>query len=440
MTFIEHIKSRADIYLLILSWPLVGAFLPKPFAIGYAVLTFLLVLRTRDLTRIFIAFIAMLIFSDSRSPMFAFAETAKIGVVVLTFIFITFNFHFFKKVPNIIFKYFLPFLIFALFATLWSPDKFTAFQKAFSYGLVYFVLPLLFLKAMVSDKSFIKDVLVFFFLMLSVSLLIHAVNPEFTSLVGRYRALLGNPNGLGIFLTVMCPLVFLLEKELGEQFKENRFHFLFYAVFGLSLLLTGSRTSLIAILIFFLFNRLRYLSNTVAFILFIALIFSYELLLSTVPEFIEFLGLAEYFRLDTIEEGSGRFIAWNFAWQRVQEVFFVGGGFGHTEYVFKEYFAELSKLGHQGNAHNSFLTIWLDTGLIGILLFVTGLIRTSLLAIKNSAYALPVLFSVLFSTYFESWLAASLNPFTGLFIISLSVLINDQYLSGDEMQTEDLSK
>jgi len=53
---------------------------------------------------------------------------------------------------------------------------------------------------------------------------------------------------------------------------------------------------------------------------------------------------------------------------------------------------------------------------------------------------LPVLFSVLFSTYFESWLAASLNPFTGLFIISLSVLINDQDLSGDEMQTEDLSK
>ena len=435
-----HLQRFKDVYIMLLLWATMGALLPTLVVAGIVVVTFLLILRTRDLGKVFIVLIATLIFSDSRSPMFAFAETAKIGVVVLTFIFITFNFHFFKKVPNIIFKYFLPFLIFALFATLWSQDKFTAFQKAFSYGLVYFVLPLLFLKAMVSDKSFIKDVLVFFFLMLSVSLLIHAVNPEFTSLVGRYRGLLGNPNGLGIFLTVMFPLVFLMGKELGEQFKENRFYFLFYGVFGLSLLLTGSRTSLIAILIFFLFNRLRYLSNTVAFILFIALIFSYEFLLSTVPEFIEFLGLAEYFRLDTIEEGSGRFIAWNFAWQRVQEVFFVGGGFGHTEYVFKQYFAELSKLGHQGNAHNSFLTIWLDTGLIGILLFVTGLIRTSLLAIKNSAYALPVLFSVLFSTYFESWLAASLNPFTGLFIISLSVLINDQDLSGDEMQTEDLSK
>jgi len=435
-----HLQRFKDVYIMLLLWATMGALLPTLVVAGIVVVTFLLILRTRDLSKVFIVLIATLIFSDSRSPMFAFAETAKIGVVVLTFIFITFNFHFFKKVPNIIFKYFLPFLIFALFATLWSQDKFTAFQKAFSYGLVYFVLPLLFLKAMVSDKSFKKDVLVFFFLILSAGLVIHAVNPEFTSLVGRYRGLLGNPNGLGIFLTVMYPLVFLLGIDLGDQFKGNRFYFLFYGVFGLSLLLTGSRTSLIAILIFFLFNRLRYLSNTVAFILFIALIFSYEFLLSTVPEFIEFLGLAEYFRLDTIEEGSGRFIAWNFAWQRVQEVFFVGGGFGHTEYVFKQYFAELSKLGHQGNAHNSFLTIWLDTGLIGILLFVTGLIRTSLLAIKNSAYALPVLFSVLFSTYFESWLAASLNPFTGLFIISLSVLINDQDLSGDEMQTEDLSK
>ena len=435
-----HLQRFKDVYIMLLLWATMGALLPTLVVAGIVVVTFLLILRTRDLGKVFIVLIATLIFSDSRSPMFAFAETAKIGVVVLTFIFITFNFHLFKKVPNIIFKYFLPFLIFALFATLWSQDKFTAFQKAFSYGLVYFVLPLLFLKAMVSDKSFIKDVLVFFFLILSAGLVIHAVNPEFTSLVGRYRGLLGNPNGLGIFLTVMYPLVFLLGIDLGDQFKGNRFYFLFYGVFGLSLLLTGSRTSLIAILIFFLFNRLRYLSNTVAFILFIALIFSYEFLLSTVPEFIEFLGLAEYFRLDTIEEGSGRFIAWNFAWQRVQEVFFVGGGFGHTEYVFKQYFAELSKLGHQGNAHNSFLTLWLDTGLIGILLFVTGLIRTSLLAIKNSAYALPVLFSVLFSTYFESWLAASLNPFTGLFIISLSVLINDQDLSGDEMQTEDLSK
>ncbi len=435
-----HLQRFKDVYIMLLLWAAMGAFLPKLVVAGIVVVTFLLVLRTRNLSKIFVVFIATLIFSDSRSSMFAFAETAKIGVVVLTLIYIAFNFDLFKSVPNVIFKYFLPFLAFAVLATVWSQEKFTAFQKAFSYGLVYFVLPLLFLKALFSDKSFIKDVLVFFFLILSVGLIIHVVNPEFTSLVGRYRGLLGNPNGLGIFLTVMFPLVYLLGKELGDQFKENRFHFLFYAVFGLSLVLTGSRTSLIAIFIFALFNRLRYLSNTVALILFIALIFSYEFLLSTLPEIIEFLGMAEYFRLDTIEEGSGRFVAWSFAWQRVQEVFFVGGGFGYTEYIFKQYFAELSRLGHQGNAHNSFLTLWLDTGVIGILLFATGLLRTALLAIKNSPYALPVIFSVLFSTYFESWLAASLNPFTGLFVISLTVLINYQNLSGEEMPTEDLLK
>jgi O-antigen ligase len=435
-----HLQRFKDLYIMLLLWAALGAFLPKLVVAGIVVLSFLLVLRTRDLSKIFVVFIATLIFSDSRSSMFAFAETAKIGVVVLTLIYIAFNFDLFKSVPNVIFKYFLPFLAFAVLAAVWSQEKFTAFQKAFSYGLVYFVLPLLFLKAFFSDKSFIKDVLVFFFLILSAGLVIHAVNPEFTSLVGRYRGLLGNPNGLGIFLTVMFPLIFLLGKEIGDQFKENRFHFLLYAVFGWSLVLTGSRTSLIAILIFVLFNRLRYLSNAVSFILFIALIFSYEYLLSTLPSIIEFLGLAEYFRLDTLEEGSGRFVAWSFAWQRVQEVFFVGGGFGYTEYIFKQYFAELSRLGHQGNAHNSFLTLWLDTGVIGILLFATGLLRTALLAIKNSPYALPVIFSVLFSTYFESWLAASLNPFTGLFVISLTVLINYQNLSGEEMPTEDLSK
>ena len=235
---IDHLQRFKDVYIMLLLWAAMGAFLPKLVVAGIVVLSFLLVLRTRDLSKIFVVFIATLIFSDSRSPTFAFAETAKIGVVVLTLIYIAFNFDLFKSVPNVIFKYFLPFLAFAVLATVWSQDKFTAFQKAFSYGLVYFVLPLLFLKAMVSDKSFIKDVLVFFFLILSAGLVIHAVNPEFTSLVGRYRGLLGNPNGLGIFLTVMYPLVFLLGIELGDQFKENRFHFLFFGVFGLSLLLT----------------------------------------------------------------------------------------------------------------------------------------------------------------------------------------------------------
>ena len=47
---------------------------------------------------------------------------------------------------------------------------------------------------------------------------------------------------------------------------------------------------------------------------------------------------------------------------------------GATELLYKENYQLLSRLGHQGNAHNSFLTIWYDTGIIGLLGFITGLL------------------------------------------------------------------
>ena len=437
MTFIEHIKSRTDIYLLILSWPLVGAFLPNPFAIGYAVVTFLLVLRTRDLTRIFIAFITMLIFSDSRSAIFGFAETAKIGVVVLLFLYVWLNFSEFRQSGNRLFVYFLPFLLWSIFASAWASVPFTAFQKSVSYGLVFFLVPLVFLKVSDNNRKFQLELVYALTVILSAGLLIHLVNPNFTSLVGRYRGLLGNPNGLGIFLTVLFAIYYPIQRHFKIRTEQPRFHYYFIAVFLFSLILTGSRTALIAILLFYLFNRLRYLSNAFTIIVFIVLVSSYEYLLLQLPAVVSFLGLEEYLRIDTLEEGSGRFVAWNFAWQHVQEVFFAGGGYGHTEYVFKLFSDQLSRLGHQGNAHNSYLTIWLDTGLIGIVLFGIGLVRSIVRAIKTSSFTLPIVYAVLFSTYFESWLSASLNPFTSLFLIALALLSNDHNNQESNAQTGD---
>ena len=442
MTFIEHIKSRKDVYFLLMSWALVGAFVPTVATVIYAVITFLLVLRTQDITKIFIAFIAMLVFSDSRSSMFGFAETAKIGAVVLLFLFVLLNWSKFSQNTNRVFVYFLPFLIFAILASTWAVDPFNSFQKSFSYGLVFFLVPIVFTQGIKENQSLPIELVYFFSLILAVGLAIHFVNPEFTSLVGRYRGMLGNPNGLGIFLTVVFAVYYPVYNEFEALSSNQRFTWFFLLVFLLSLILTGSRTSLIAILLFFGFNRLRFLSNAETILVFVIMVLSYEYLLLQLPSAIQFLGLSEYFRIDTLEEGSGRFIAWNFAWQRIQEVFFVGGGFTHTEYVFRIFSAELSRLGHQGNAHNSYLTLWLDTGLIGIVLFGIGLIRSIAAAMISSAYALPIVYAVLFSTYFESWLSASLNPFTSLFLIALTILSSNyrsQQLEEDPMKETQLS-
>jgi len=422
------------LYLLLLSWPLVGAFAPNVVAIGWSVITFLLLLRTQDSTKILFAFITLLMFSDSRASMLAFAPTAKILVVVILSIYVLASFANFRHLENKIFKNFLPFLIFGVLATLWSVDVVPAFQKSLSYLLVFFVVPMLFLKAIEENRKLAIDTIVFFTVILAIGLVIHFVSPDITTIAGRYRGLLGNPNGLGVFLIVLFPLCYLFWKHYRDSYDFTKLAWIFVIVFGLSLVLTGSRTALFTLIIFFVFSRIRYFSNAVTIFGFLILVVSYEYILQQLPQIIISLGLQEYLRLETLLEGSGRNIAWAFAWQKIDQVFFAGGGFGYTEYIYRVNYAELSRMGHQGNAHSSYLTIWLDTGLIGLVLFIFGFLRTIVGNLKTSVFALPVVFSIVFSTYYESWLAASLNPFTSIFLMVLTLQAQDEV---PELITED---
>ena len=421
MSYKDHFIAYKDVYFLLFSWAIIGAFLPSIFAIGYAVFTFLLILRTNDFTKIFIAFLVLLLFSDSRSSIFAFAATAKIVIVVLALLYLLSNYARLAVKRNDLFRFFLPFLIFSILSTLWSTDTFTAFQKSLSYGVVFFLIPVFYLNGKHENPHFNQVMVYLFTTLLLAGLIIHQFFPLFTTLVGRYRGLLGNPNGLGIFLTLLFAISFPIIKA-SEGKIDRRLIWLFYGSFLASLIMSSSRTALFSVVIFFIFNRLRYFTNAFTIVVFLFFIIGYEYFLIQLPQLIGFFGLEEYFRIETLEEGSGRFVAWNFAWERIQDVFFVGGGFGHTEFVFDLYSDQLSKLGHQGNAHNSYLTIWLDTGLIGIVLFLFGLVRAIANSVAGSSYTLPIMYGVLFSTFFESWLSASLNPFTSLFLISLTSL------------------
>jgi hypothetical protein len=77
--------------------------------------------------------------------------------------------------------------------------------------------------------------------------------------------------------------------------------------------------------------------------------------------------------------------------------------------------------------------LWLDTGLVGLGLFLIGLIAFFLKLASKSALAFPVLYSVLFSNFYESWLCASLNPFTIQLLFILTVIfINIKQTSIDE--------
>ena len=297
-----HIQQYWDLYLIILSWPILGLFLPSVVVAIWAVVTFLLILKTANYTKIFLALIFALLFSDSYLRPFAFAATAKIGMIVILLVYILSNFKDFKGYSNKVFIYFLPFLSFALLASTWSLNPFTALQKSLSYGIVFFVIPLLFQRSRTENHYFTRDIIVAYGVFLLSGILLWLVSPEAGTLAGRFRGLMGNPNGIGTLITVLVIMVFIMYREkYWKHVIDNQTWFFFIATVGVSLFLCGSRTALFAIILFFAFIRLRYFTNLGTLVLFTVIIISYNYILTNLPIIVTALGLEEYLRLDTLE-------------------------------------------------------------------------------------------------------------------------------------------
>ena len=86
--------------------------------------------------------------------------------------------------------------------------------------------------------------------------------------------------------------------------------------------------------------------------------------------------------------------------------------------MFIDNYNVLSRLGHEGNAHNSYLTMWYDISLIGLLSYVFYLLTFAYKSnfIQNT---IPFFIGIFIVGYYESWLSASLNPFVVIFIFFL---------------------
>jgi O-antigen ligase len=148
------------------------------------------------------------------------------------------------------------------------------------------------------------------------------------------------------------------------------------------------------------------------------------------------LGLQEFLRLNEIEKGSGRIIAWVFAWKEINEnTFFLGNGFDYTNYFFGINHDKLSLLGHQGNAHNSYLTFWLETGLIGLLFFMYGFVKSFLNMSYKTRYAIPAMFAISFTMFFESWFTAGMNPYL-IQVLMILVLVDLPRVAEAEKEKE----
>ena len=416
---IDYVKSNLSFIAILIVWLLVGVY-AAPLSYGLIPLTVLVFKRRDYYAEIIIGFFFILMISDSRVKSFAFAVDVKNIYILLLAAFVLFDSKNFKPFQNFYQKY-IPFFLVALFCLVYSPYAGTSFSKLLSYFLIILVVPNFVHKAYsVKGVQFFRELIFFGSTMLLIGLVLKYIAHDVAYLSGRFRGTLGNPNGLGIFLLMFFLLFSVISEYFKNLFTVNEKRIIYFLIFS-SLILSASRSALTAILIFAIFRYLYNISPFVGFIIFIIFLFGYQLITSNIVPILMALGLQDYFRLDTLKEGSGRLIAWTFAWEQIQYNFFLGRGFGYTEWIFGQYYEILSRNGHQGHAHNTFLTFWLDTGLVGLVFYVQAFILQFVQAAKRSRSAIPAMYAVLFSVFFESWLTASLNPYTIQLIIILTV-------------------
>ena len=390
-------------------------------------------MRRREMwAEILFGFLICLVLSDMHPIVSAMAvmKTAKYTYIVALALIVFSDQERMQPMARI-FPLFLPFFVYALFPIIRSPSPLSSVEKTISYALLFLVVPnIVLFNFRKNGWNFFRDLIWFIVLiLLSQQLLRVFAPPEWSVVEDRFRGYFGNPNGLAIFVYLTFMLFMVVNNIRNDLFSRWE-KVLIYSLLSYYIITCGARTSLMSILMFLLFIQFFRISTFLGIISFIAFIGIGEIVSSNLPAIISALGLQAYLRVDTIADGSGRYMAWNFAWQQINEkgFFFFGGGFDNEYWLMYNARHYLSQLGHQGGVHNSYLAFWLNTGIVGLVLYLRGFVLVFIKATKATPIAMAIMFSVLFSILYESWLAGSLNPYTIMLLIILTIVSEEEII------------
>ncbi len=257
---------------------------------------------------------------------------------------------------------------------------------------------------------------------------------------GRYSGIFRNPNALALFsFLYLCVITVIFEYHPHLFPRTHR-----YFIFGLtlvSLVATRARGGIFAFVIFYLFAKITKKSPILAIVTIILSITLYQLLGDFVIDVIDKLNLAEFLRTnqEDTKKGSGRLIAFQHVWEFIKERPFLGYGIDGTDkYIFgPKYQNDLLTAGHVGNAHNSFLTFWADTGILGVLFWILGMFTNMFRGARFTPYAIPFMGAVIFTGMVESWLTGTLGPYIIMFYVNLSILTEVSFTEVEEIDFQD---
>jgi O-antigen ligase len=412
--------------LLVILYVIVGVY-ARPLLFVFMPLS-VFMMKSRELwPEMIFGFIIVLVLSDMTPWFFAmkvFKAAKNTYILALSVVFLLERYRFvpFSKVFNI----FLPFFLYSIFPLVYSNTLVVGVQKTLSYALLYLIIPNYVLYNFRQwGWGFFRNLVWFMVVVLISGLLILYWGDFYAYLLGRFRGLFGNPNGIAnfSFLLIMLTTILLAVKRDLFTWFEKAF---IYSTAMYFLIASGSRTSLVAVLIFLVFGRFFAASPIFGLMALLGVFGIAEVVLANIAPIVHFLGLEHYVRLNTLETGSGRYFAWSFAWGHIQDFFVFGGGFGNDERIMRKHRLYLERMGHQGGVHNSFLSFWLDVGIVGLLIFLRSFVLMFIKASKLVPMSMGVMFAVFFSVTYESWLVSSLNPYTIILLVIITIVSEEE--------------
>ena len=426
---LTYYKENIQLFVILFVWLAIGMY-GGPIIYLVLPLTLILMKQKEMYEELLLGYLFILILSDSLDFHLDFAKNVKNIYIVLLSVFVLFDKENFRPL-NELYKIFIPFFLFSSFTMLFSVTDsffFTSVQKTLSYFLTFLIIPTLISKLYRQHgEQFLRRFLFFSLTFLFAGFILKFLAHDVAYLItGRYRGVLGSPNGLGTFSFLLFVVFFVVDNFWPLLFSKRE-KIIAYAAILLSVYMAGSRNYILSVLIFFIFQRFFSISPFIGFLVFSVTLVVSELITTNITAVVVSLGLENLFRINTLEDGSGRYIAWDFAWKQIQHHFFIGKGFAYNEFYMRQYYHELQRMGHQGGIHNSFLTFWMDQGLIGLLIYLRSYILIFMKASKISKFAFPIMFAIVFSAMFESWLVGSLSAFAFLGIFIFTIISEDYH-------------
>ncbi|UKN02852.1 O-antigen ligase family protein [Paracrocinitomix mangrovi] len=440
-------KEHIQFIMILVFMYIMGVWVDPTIYIIFPVVLVLLGIKQRFF-ELFITAIWMLILSDyipvanATYQDLQFAKDLKPLIPLTLAAFAVLNRELFSPIPKFII-YFVPFFLVVSLGLSQSINITVGLQKTISYVLMYIMIPIYVNYLHKEQKElFWISLLTFCIGMLTIGVVLGFAIPEIGVLGNstRFKGVFGNPNAAGFFATLIFILWVVIEEfQLAKITKKERWYIL--TIIFTTIIWCGSRNALLTTSIFFLTYSLLKINWGITLIVLLSFLVFSDQIFNLFVEGIAFFGLEEFFRVSSLEEGSGRYVAWIFAWDQIQDTFFIGGGFGHDEHTMRPNYYWLQMEGHDGGVHNSYLSMWFDSGIVGVFSYFTAFLTLIFKSIKHNNISFAFAVALLFNITYESWLVASLNPFTIIFLTILTILgqklVGKNYVPVEKDEHED---